>query len=369
MQLMLVSNWSLMDVSLASPDPAILPDWQDLSRRALVPSGYNAPELLLPALMRHERAKLATVRDSEGLQLALPLVACRSPLSFKASLSTPISFYGLPHLGPYSAVPALTALLRHLNEPVLLHSVPMDGVLWDVIRVSSARLTVINSWERAVVRPQGSYAGWYEANFDRKRRKEQRRLHSRLAEKGKLEAQNFAAGDDTAGWVDDFLDLEAKGWKGKRGTALKADPSAVAALHEAMRGLAGSGKLRFWKLALDGRPIAMMFGVADSGQAWLGKIAYDEDFARFSPGVQLILQATETLFAEGITLADSCAIPDHPMINHLWRGRLRVADVMIAGPGVSRAMFNLTVEAERLRRRLRSSARGLYYRITGRKPS
>ena len=28
--------------------------------------------------------------------------------------------------------------------------------------------------------------------------------------------------------------------------------------------------------------------------------------------------------------ADSCATPDHPMIDHLWRDRLAMADLMIA---------------------------------------
>jgi hypothetical protein len=136
-------------------------------------------------------------------------------------------------------------------------------------------------------------------------------------------------------------------------------------LREGLRGLADAGKLRFWKLALDGRPIAMMFAIVEERHAWLGKIAHDENLARFSPGVQLILHATEGLFAEGITLADSCAIPDHPMINHLWRGRLPVADVMIAAPGVPGVVFSATVQAERLRRRLRVPARNLYYRLTG----
>lgn len=358
-----------MDVSLASPDSLIVPEWQDLARRALVPSGHNAPELVLPGLRARARARLATVRDHDGLQLAFPLLACHSPLPFHASLSTAVSFYGLPHLGRYAAVPALTALLRHLGEPVLLHGVPMDGVMWEALAASAPRLAVLSTAKRAVLRPQGSYAEWFESNFDRKRRKEFRRLHSRLSEQGRFEAVALAPDGDAEDWTGGFLNLESRGWKGRSGTALKADAAAGAALHEGLAGLHRSGKLRFWKLALDGKPIAMMFAIVEGREAWLGKIAYDEEYARFSPGVQLVLEATAALFAEAVDIADSCAIPDHPMIDRLWRGRRPVADVMLAGPTVPGPLFKLTVETLRLRRKARAAARNLYYRLAGRRPS
>jgi CelD/BcsL family acetyltransferase involved in cellulose biosynthesis len=366
---MLVPNWSLMDVSLIIPDAGIGRDWQELAGRALVPSGHNAPELVIPAVTRQPGAVLATVRDLEGLQLALPLRKRRIPFALHASLSTPISFYGLPHVGRYMAVPALMALLRKVRQPVLLHSVPVDGVFWDMVAASAARTAVVASWERAALRPNGSYADWFEENFDRKRRKEYRRLAARLGEQGVYSSHTYAWGDEAGEWTSQFLDLEARGWKGRRGTALKADKTFAAGLRDGLLALASSGKLRFWKLALDGRPIAMMFGIVEGREAWLGKIAYDEDFARFSPGVQLILHATEDLFREEILLADSCAIPDHPMINHLWRDRIRVADVMLAGPDVSPFVFTATLAAERIRRSLRSTARTAYYRLSGRRPS
>jgi CelD/BcsL family acetyltransferase involved in cellulose biosynthesis len=147
---------------------------------------------------------------------------------------------------------------------------------------------------------------------------------------------------------------------------LKSNATVAAILRDSLAGLAAVGALRFWKLALDGRPIAMLFAIAEGEDAWLGKIAYDEDLGRFSPGVQLILHATEQMFAEGITRADSCAVPDHPMINHLWRDRMRVADVMIAAPSVSPMIFAMTAAGERLRRRLRAFAKSTYYLLTGR---
>ena len=60
------------------------------------------------------------------------------------------------------------------------------------------------------------------------------------------------------------------------------------------------------------------------------KLGIDERFAKFSPGVQLTLDLTRHLCADtALATADSTASADHPMINPIWRGRLRIGDVVI----------------------------------------
>ena len=59
-------------------------------------------------------------------------------------------------------------------------------------------------------------------------------------------------------------------------------------------------------------------------------LAYDEGFARSSPGVQLMLDVTEALLADSaLAETDSCATANHPMIDRLWRERLALADRLI----------------------------------------
>jgi CelD/BcsL family acetyltransferase involved in cellulose biosynthesis len=362
---MLVPNWTLLDCEILPGAVAIGPEWQILTHRSLVPSGHNVPELQIAALRQWPEARTATVRDGEGLRLALSLVQRNFPVPIVENWSSPVSFYGMAHIDRDLAGPALACLLRKLDVPLMLHSVPVNGALWETVAAESGRLVVLDTWQRAVLRPGGTYAQWFETSFDRKRRKEYRRLQARLAERGSLEVTCFEAGDDTLAWVDQFLTLEAAGWKGRRGTAMNADSRTATAFRDAVRDLAAAGRLRFWKLALDGKPIAMMFAIVDGSEAWLGKIAHDETLAKYSPGVLLILQATERIFAEGLTQVDSCAIPDHPMINHLWRDRLQVADVMIATHDVSAITFKAAVAAERLRRRLRAAAKTMFHRLTG----
>jgi hypothetical protein len=171
-------------------------------------------------------------------------------------------------------------------------------------------------------------------------------------------------------WISDFMALEAKGWKGRRGTALAQDRAMADAFAEATKRLAADGKLRFWMLALSGKPLAMMSAVLTGGQGWLGKIAYDEDYAKYSPGVHLVLNATQELTQEvGLGVVDSCAIPNHPMIDNIWRDRIGICDVMLAPPGHSTTAFQMTLAAESARRGLKSFGKKFVYGIMRRRPS
>ena len=364
---MLAETWTLLDVERCGQPAALAGDWTDLVSRALVPAGLNAPQFLCPLFTHLKSAELAVVRSDGQMVMALPVSRRRAPPALLANWVTPLSVSGLPHLDRNLGQAALDAFLRREAAPVMLTGIPADGPFWDALQAAAPRLTILDRWERAAVKPTGTFEDWFESNIDRKRRKEYRRLRTRLSEQGKLECRSLKPGEDVEPWSSALLDLEARGWKGARGTALKSTASLATAFAEICRGLHDAGKLRFWSLVLDGRPIASLFAVVEGSSAWLGKIAHDETFAKFSPGVLLILDVTEAFFAEGnITSVDSCAIPNHPMIDHLWRDRLAMADVLVAAANVGQRRFQLTAAAELLRRRTRSQARDLYYALTRR---
>jgi hypothetical protein len=97
-------------------------------------------------------------------------------------------------------------------------------------------------------------------------------------------------------------------------------------MESAVVGLARRGQARADSLSVSGQPVAVTVLLRSGACAWLWKIAYDETFARLSPGVQLTLDITADLLRdEMLAAADSCATPDHPMIDHLWRERLALS--------------------------------------------
>ena len=76
---------------------------------------------------------------------------------------------------------------------------------------------------------------------------------------------------------------------------------------------------------------------ADEQSSFAFKIAYDEEYSLFSPGVLLELDNIYTLFNQQPQLLwmDSCADPDHPMIDHLWRERRTINDFFIGSKSIS----------------------------------
>lgn len=149
----------------------------------------------------------------------------------------------------------------------------------------------------------------------------------------------------------DYQQLEAAGWKGRAGGAIALDPAVRGFVDRAVAALANAGQAAVHRLCVGEQTVAAAITLRSGDAGWFWKIAYDERAARASPGVQLALALTQTLQADD-TLAqvDSCATADHPMIDHLWRERLGLADHLVAVGPPSARWFPLACALERARR-------------------
>ena len=343
-------------------------DWDGLSVRALAPAlgaGRAWAGQLVP-----EFGALTTITADDG-SLAGVFALARSdwrrgrlwPLW--RSARSPLIFSGLGLVAASTAPEVFAALFTQSGAAAIrLDGIPADGPFWHSLVDGAGRAgtepVILKRWQRAALRTGKGFEAWFEANFERKRRKEYRRLRARLSETGELMSESWQSGMPLDPWIDGLLALEAQGWKGRRGTAVAADAGSAAALRTALGDLSQTGGLRFWRLSLDGKPLAMMFAMVEANQAWLGKIAYDEAFAKYSPGVLLILDATASLLADpAIAFADSCAIPGHPMIDHIWRDRLALCSVLIPAPGQAAWKRRALVATERRHDAARDLARKL----------
>ena len=81
--------------------------------------------------------------------------------------------------------------------------------------------------------------------------------------------------------------------------------------------------------------------------AYSYKTAFDEAYARFSPGVLLQREALSLVEDPQISWIDSCAAPDHAMIDHIWRERRAIArhSIAIGGPW-RRQAFRMLAQRE-----------------------
>jgi hypothetical protein len=94
--------------------------------------------------------------------------------------------------------------------------------------------------------------------------------------------------------------------------------------------LAAQGRCEIVTLAHGGVPVACGIVLRHGSRAFFFKITFDEREWKTSPGVQLTLDLTRHLCADpDIVDVDSTADADHPMIDHIWRGRLAMADLFV----------------------------------------
>ncbi len=256
---------------------------------------------------------------------------------------------------------------------LLLEKLPCNGPLMSALKntaeLSGRSMELFDRHERAAYDARGDAQEYVNKALERKRRKEWRRLRRRLSEAGNLEFFDLHAEDDVAAWCDAFFALEKSGWKGRAGTAIACDREAEAFMREALCEEGARGRLDFWTLTLDDEPIAMAFALKQPPEAWLMKIAYDENFSQFSPGALLVFDIMEAMSADqSVKIVDSCAMPEHPMIDHLWRERIEFADVLLSKADMGPAGFRMLCGLETTRRKLRETAKNVYRRLVNHRP-
>ena len=116
--------------------------------------------------------------------------------------------------------------------------------------------------------------------------------------------------------MEEFLLLEASGWKGKKRSAMLSDHLRAAFAREAVNNLAEIDAARIHTIDLDGKAIASLIVLMMNGDAFTWKTAFDENHARYSPGKLLTAQITDWhLDDANIVRTDSCAVPDHPIMS------------------------------------------------------
>jgi Acetyltransferase (GNAT) domain len=344
-------------------------EWRMLAQRTAEPNVFYEPSFALAAadvFGRNVHAGLVWSRTApERLLGVFPARIERRrygfPLPVLVGWTHPYAPLGLPLVDPGCSEAVIDAWFEHVESDVrlpklmLLPYLPAEGRVAAAIDAVIARRNGRSAYyaphARALLAPCGERASYLERAIDRKKRKELRRQRNRLADRGSVSTHVASSPSAVASALDAFFALEARGWKGRGGTAARSDRHVAQFVETAVAALAAEGKAQVVRLCLDEEAIAGLVTLRSGGNAWCWKIAYDEQYARASPGVQILLDATESLLGDPcIARSDSCATPDHPMIDHIWRERLSLVDRLISpGPG-SALTFRFACELERARR-------------------
>jgi CelD/BcsL family acetyltransferase involved in cellulose biosynthesis len=334
-------QFALLDLGAAE---AIREEWRVLSARSAEDNLFFESDFALVAMRAFGRdVAVATWRAPDGRLAALAPIK-RTRLGRLAPAMRLWSHdYGplaVPFFDREQIRPAVRGLLGGLagDGSLVLPDVWLEGAVADSIRAfaleSDRPLAIIGEKTRAVL--DGSRGAVdCRALLTLRRRREFSRQMRRLAELGRVTIE--ASGDPA--WFKEFLALEASGWKGRGGTAMQGIAPVAAMARAIVAAKARRDELRIHAIRLDGRAIAMLVCFLSGRAAYCWKIAYDESFARFSPGAQLMIEAgTRLLALPGIDRVDSCAEANHPMADHVWKDR-RAIGTLVIGPAGGGALF------------------------------
>lgn len=269
----------------------------------------------------------------------LPIPNLRNWLHPNAFCGSPLVAQGCEHafwrgLLAWADWTCRSALFLHLES--IPTSGPIFTALHEVCLLEGRQAVAVQRYERALLQSDLSPEAYFEGSLTAKKRKELRRQFNRLSDEGTVEVLRHKGNEALDTWVENFLALEAAGWKGAEGSALACDPAKAAFFRNALAGAAATGRLDRLAITLDGRPVAMLANFIAPPGAFNFKTAYDEGLARYSPGVLLQRENLSLLARDGIAWTDSCAAPDHPMIDRIWREKREIARVSIAIGGRAR---------------------------------
>jgi hypothetical protein len=339
-----------------------LPAWRNLVDAALEPNAFYEPWMLIPAVRAFGADKnlqfVLILTPDPARPFGQPVLCGLFPLEIHSHYNglakkLPIKTLSLwRHVLCYFCTPLLRTehsrecldvffdwLISGTHGCSLMEFGHIDGdgpfheLLVDYFFEHSNLTCVTECYTRALFRPAVDADQYMRAALPRIRWKEMRRQERRLAETGRLEYLVLEPGGDVGAWIEEFIQLEAISWKGRAGRALACNETwrefFVTAATEAFH----RGQLMMLALHLNGRPIAHKCNFLARPGSFAFKIAFDEEYARFSPGVLLELENIRRLHAQTeIRWMDSCADADRFMINHLWPDR-RTISTLVLGTG------------------------------------
>jgi len=220
--------------------------------------------------------------------------------------------------------------LRGLTEGI------MPRTLMPRLERKSDLSFICGTIESHIYRRHSSASSYLSAVFSSKSLQTLRRYERRLCDLGRLDYADVAENGDISGLIDEFLELESQGWKGKRGVAVNSYGH-----RELVKGILTEAhrrkRLSFLTLRVGGRLIAARCVILARPGSFLFKLTYDESeiFAKRSPGLLLELEAIRRLHTDGphssgVEWLDTCASPQSPIFTRSRSEALKIHRFLVA---------------------------------------
>ena len=259
-----------------------------------------------------------------------------------------------------------------LPKIVALDTMGTDGPAYEaLLRVLARRGStpcIVEQYLRPKLASELDGKAYLETTLSSSTRKKLRQHRRRLSEKGTLTSVAVSEPGAVRRALEEFLAIEASGWKGREGTALLSNKAEADFMRGAVGALADAGCASIHSLYLDGRPVSMQIVARSGVAAFTWKTAYDEAFQEFSPGTLLFEDYTAAFLADkSIAFVDSCSFDDSGYMAG-WSERQAVADLWIDARRGGSLSFSVLSGAHKSYRHLRAAAKSAYLAWRNRKP-
>jgi CelD/BcsL family acetyltransferase involved in cellulose biosynthesis len=322
---------------------ALAPAWDGLCERAIEDNAYYTPRYaraLIDNAESHSRVHFALVWRHNALVALLPFT--RSPIetpilgTAARAWQTAYTFSCTPLIDRANApdaADALVDLLGSVNEgewiiPALNRHGDASLNIIDALEKINSPWRFMNSFRRATLKTGDSFEEHMETHVASKRRRELARNRRRLEAIGRVAHESYRSGDKLTRAVEAFLAIEARGWKGKRRTALACHPDTRKFALDAFTGGEMDSICRADMLTLNGAPIAVGLTVFAGITGFTVKCTYDETYRNYSPGLLLEVEVIRSFLTDRwATRLDAGTAGTH-VIDDLWPGRIEVADLL-----------------------------------------
>jgi len=378
----MLSNKNIIIIKTPEELEEYIPAWEKLVKNATDENIFFEPSILIPALryLNNEQAFILLifaddVPKEQGLIGLFPLVSSKKykglPIPHLSIWKTPQCFLGTPLVHKDYIQAGLEYLFQWFEQT------PQSGYFFSFrefiddslfsqqlesfLKIKKYSLDEVERYKRAFLQSNLTKDQYLKQNISRNIRKQLRNKGNRISKIGKplkiiiLDHNNIIE-ENIDQWIQDFLQLEQSGWKGKEATALNCDEKETKYFIDITKNVAQQSKLLMFKLTLDDEIIAMQCKfVSHDGGVFSFKTAYDESYSKYSPGILLQLENLDYILSNSqIKWMDSCAMPNS-VVDHLWQERRAIRS------------FNVSTQSwkSKLVVRLLSILRKCYRKIAG----
>lgn len=308
---------------------------------------FHEPEFLAAALARIIPAGtgmlMARERQADSWRVAFSVPVClerpiRLAPFMQVASESPFAPLANPYIDPgdQEEAAARTASLMRIAfdagmAPLLIRNVwthsAFGGAFAASIRQAGLGLAMTETGSRAALLT----ADAYERSVSGKTARELHRLKRRLMAEGELTLEIVSDPMDVLVRFEEFLLIETRGWKGRKGTSIQILKRTAAFARQTVTDMAREGKCEIFSLRLEGKSIASAILFRAGGNYFPWKTAFDERFARYGPGMLLMhLMTSEILARPDFRLANSLAGKGTSWMSRVWPQSVGLQRIVIA---------------------------------------